>query len=77
VAASVSGLGIMMCTDWLVGRELANGTLVPILSEWIPEDEAGVYVVVPSRGLQPAKTRAFVDWIASRYAPAPPWRDAR
>ena len=76
VAASVSGLGIMMCTDWLVGRELADRTLVPILSEWILEDEAGVYAVVPSRGLQPAKTRAFVDWIASRYAPAPPWREA-
>jgi DNA-binding transcriptional LysR family regulator len=76
VAASVSGLGIMMSTDWLVGRELADGTLVPFLSEWMLEAEAGVYAIVPSRGLQPAKTRAFVDWIAARFAPIPPWRNS-
>ena len=74
VPAGVSGLGIMMCTDWLVGRELADGTLVPLLSEWVMEGEAGVYAIIPSRGLQPAKTRAFVDWIAARFAPVPPWR---
>jgi len=74
VAASVSGLGIMMGTDWLVGRELADGTLVPLLSEWMMDGEAGVYAIIPSRGLQPAKTRAFVDWIAARFAAVPPWR---
>ena len=74
VAASVSGLGIMMGTDWLVGRELADGTLVPLLSEWMMDGEAGVYAIIPSRGLQPAKTRAFVDWIAARFAAGPPWR---
>jgi DNA-binding transcriptional LysR family regulator len=74
VEASVSGLGIMMATDWLVGRELADGTLIPLLSGWMMDGEAGVYAIVPSRGLQPAKTRAFVDWIAARFAPVPPWR---
>jgi DNA-binding transcriptional LysR family regulator len=74
VGVAVSGLGIMASTDWLVGRELAEGTLVPILSEWMLGGEGGVYAVVPSRGLQAAKTRAFVDWIAGRFAPVPPWR---
>jgi len=50
-----------MSTNWLVGRELADGTLVPVLEEWMLEAEAGIFAIVPSRGLQPAKTRAFVD----------------
>jgi DNA-binding transcriptional LysR family regulator len=74
VPACVSGIGIMMCTDWLLGHELADGTLVPLLNDWTLEGEAGVYAIVPSRGLQPAKTRAFVDWIAAKFAPVPPWR---
>lgn len=74
VEAAVKGLGIMQCTDWLVGRELSQGLLVPILDDWNLEDEGAVYAVVPSRHLLAAKTRAFVDWIATRFAPVPPWR---
>ena len=71
---AVRGLGIMLSTDWLVGRELAAGTLVPVLTEWLPKDEGAIYVVAPSNRFIPAKTRAFTDWIASRFSPIPPWR---
>ncbi|RDU99398.1 LysR family transcriptional regulator [Trinickia dinghuensis] len=74
VHAAVSGLGVMLSTDWLVGRELAAGTLVPVLTQWLPQDEGAIYAVVPSNRLMPAKTRAFIDWIASRFAPTAPWR---
>jgi DNA-binding transcriptional LysR family regulator len=74
VAAAVQGTGIMMCTDWLAGRELAEGRLVPILSEWTMADEGAIYTLVPSKHLLAAKTRAFVDWMATRFAPVPPWR---
>ncbi|MGN6315122.1 LysR family transcriptional regulator [Trinickia sp.] len=74
VHAAVRGLGIMLSTDWLVGRELAAGTLVPVLEEWLPEDEGAIYAVVPSNRLLPSKTRAFIDWIARLFSPAPPWR---
>ncbi|WP_205417477.1 LysR family transcriptional regulator [Trinickia diaoshuihuensis] len=74
VHAAERGLGIMLCTDWLVGRELAEGTLVPVLTEWLPRDEGAIYTVVPSNRLLPAKTRAFIDWIAARYSPIAPWR---
>ncbi len=76
VHAAVQGLGIMLSTDWLVGRELAAGTLVPTLAQWLPQDEGAIYAVVPSNRLLPAKTRAFVDWIAQRFSPSPPWRVA-
>jgi DNA-binding transcriptional LysR family regulator len=73
VQAAVEGVGIMLSADWLVGRELQDGRLVPVLQDWSAEEEGAVYVVVPSVNLLAAKTRAFVDWIASRYAPIPPW----
>ncbi len=74
VHAAVRGLGVMLSTDWLVGRELAAGTLVPVLEQWLPEDEGAIYAVVPSNRLVPAKTRAFIDWIAQQFSPLPPWR---
>jgi len=72
--AAVQGLGIMLTTDWLIGRDLAAGTLVPVLEEWMPADEGAIYAVVPSSRLMPAKTRAFIDWISQRFSPIPPWR---
>jgi DNA-binding transcriptional LysR family regulator len=74
VEAAVQGVGLMMSTDWLVGRELADGRLVPILEEWTLADEGAVYVVMPSAKGQAAKTRAFADWIGKRFAPEPPWQ---
>lgn len=76
VYAAVQGLGIMLTTDWLVGRELAAGTLVPTLEQWLPQDEGAIYAVVPTNRLVPAKTRAFIDWIAQRFSPVAPWRAA-
>ncbi|AZO00724.1 LysR family transcriptional regulator [Mesorhizobium sp. M9A.F.Ca.ET.002.03.1.2] len=74
VEAAVQGVGLMMSTDWLVGRELADGRLVPVLEDWTLADEGAVYVVTPSAKGQAAKTRAFADWIGKRFAPVPPWR---
>ncbi|MER9678824.1 LysR family transcriptional regulator [Mesorhizobium sp. M0184] len=74
VEAAVQGAGLMMSTDWLVGRELADGRLVPVLEDWTLADEGAVYVVMPSAKGQAAKTRAFADWIGKRFAPVPPWR---
>ncbi|MGT2468479.1 substrate binding domain-containing protein [Mesorhizobium atlanticum] len=71
VEAAVQGVGLMMSTDWLVGRELASGRLVPILEDWTLADEGAVYVVMPSVKGQAAKTRAFADWIGKRFSPEP------
>lgn len=74
VEAAVQGVGLMMSTDWLVGRELADGRLVPVLEDWTLADEGAIYIVMPSAKGQAAKTRAFADWIGKRFAPEPPWR---
>lgn len=74
VAAAVAGIGIVMATDWLVGRELADGRLVPLLNDWTVADEGAIYVVMPSSGGVPTKTRAFADFIGERLR-TPPWLD--
>lgn len=75
VQAALAGTGIIMATDWLVARELAAGRLVPVLPGWSVSGEAGVSVVRASVQHQPAKTRAFVEWIAEIFA-TPPWQQA-
>ncbi|WP_049621838.1 LysR family transcriptional regulator [Frateuria defendens] len=72
VAAAVAGRGLMMATDWLVGRELADGRLVPILPDWSVADEGAIYVVMPSSDGLPSKTRAFADFMLERMR-HPPW----
>jgi DNA-binding transcriptional LysR family regulator len=63
----------MLASDWLVGRELADGRLVEVLPGWSLEGDGAVQAVLPPGRLVPAKTRAFVDRVAAALAPAPPW----
>src|SRR5262249_49506698 len=77
VEAAIRGAGIVLCSDWLVGRQLQDGRLVPILDGGNAGERDAVYAVLAPHPLPPAKTRAFVTWIASRFTPVPPWRRAR
>ena len=71
--AAVEGTGIMLASEWLVRRQLVDGCLVRVLPDWSVEsdDADAVSVVLPPGRLVPAKTRAFVDWIATAFSPAP------
>lgn len=71
--AAVAGLGVVLGTDWLLGRALNAGALVPVLETWRVADEGAIYIVTPSGSGQATKTRAFADWITVGLQP-PPWR---
>jgi DNA-binding transcriptional LysR family regulator len=75
VSSARAGLGIMVATDWLVGRCLLSGELVQVLPQWRLVDEGAIYVVTPSGSGSTSKTRAFSDWVARHLAP-PPWSRA-
>lgn len=72
VQAALGGIGVIMATDWLVGRELAEGRLVQVLTDWEVRGEAGVNVVRASVKHEPAKTRALVEWLAQIFK-KPSW----
>jgi len=73
IASVVAGHGVMLCADWLVGREIAAGRLIPILSDWSFEEDGAIQAVLPSGRHVPMKARVFVDWIAGRLSPTTPW----
>ena len=54
--------GILYTPQILVGGELAQGRLVPLLSEYTRADTWGIYAVYPNRK-PPAKVRAFIEFV--------------
>lgn len=61
--AAVSGLGVALLPDYLVGDELASGALVDVL----PRHRAGslgIFAVHPTRRQMPRRVRAFADFLA-------------
>lgn len=72
IHAALGSAGVMLATDWLVGRELRDGRLVRVLPEWIGAVDERLNIVRASLRHEPAKTRAFIDWVAGLFDP-PPW----
>lgn len=70
--AALAGLGIVLLPTFLVGDDLRAGRLRPLLIEYECWD-AGVYAVYPPTRQMPPKLRAFVDFLAARCGPQPPW----
>jgi len=72
VAAAVAGFGITRSPAFAAAEELRAGRLVPILCNFEPE-LIHVYAVYPHARHLAAKVRAFVDFLAQRYAGEPEW----
>jgi DNA-binding transcriptional LysR family regulator len=66
-AAAVEGIGIAMEPDFIVDADVAAGRLVRVLDDYVPAPTI-VYAVYPSRRHLSAKVRAFVDFLAERFA---------
>jgi DNA-binding transcriptional LysR family regulator len=67
VAAAVEGIGIAMEPDFVTEGELAAGRLVRILPGYAAPT-TNIYAVYPTRRHLSAKVRAFVDFLAERFA---------
>jgi len=69
--AVVAGLGIAIHSSWHVCTDLREGRLVQVLADY-PIADSGIYAVMPQRRLVPPRVRAFVDFLAEKFAD-PPW----
>ncbi|MEO8740387.1 MAG: LysR family transcriptional regulator [Casimicrobiaceae bacterium] len=68
---AATGVGIVLEPDFIVGRDVRVGHLVPMLREFATPT-SNISVVYPSRRHLSAKVRAFADFLAVRFA-APDW----
>jgi DNA-binding transcriptional LysR family regulator len=66
-AAALQGVGVVQLPLLMLTEELEKGSLIQVLSEWVPRREI-IHVVFPSRrGLLPS-VRALIDFLAEKYA---------
>jgi DNA-binding transcriptional LysR family regulator len=69
--AALAGLGIAQHSTWHVCDDLRAGRLALVLPGHPPPD-AGIYAITPQRR-KPARVRAFIEFVAARFATNPPW----
>jgi DNA-binding transcriptional LysR family regulator len=64
--AALLGLGVAMLAVPDVQHALESGALIRLLPRWW-SDAGSISIYYGSRSLLPAKTRAFVDWVANAF----------
>jgi DNA-binding transcriptional LysR family regulator len=72
-AAAIAGQGIIYQPTFIVADELCDGTLVALTLDRPTQELNGVYAVYPPERHPAAKVRAFIDFLADRFVPEPPW----
>jgi len=68
-----AGLGLARLSRFVVDQALRDGRLVPILTEWAVDDRIPIHAVYPHRRHLPPRVTCFVDFLAERFGPVPPW----
>lgn len=64
--ALLAGLGIARLPDFIIDRELADGRLVEILSDWSPTNVA-LHLLTPPSTLRPARVELVIDFLSQRF----------
>ena len=72
-ALSVAGGGIAIAPDFIVADDVRAGRLIRLLPGYKPPP-ININAAYPSRRHLSAKVRAFIDFLALRYAKDPEWR---
>ncbi|MDJ0992345.1 MAG: LysR substrate-binding domain-containing protein [Dinoroseobacter sp.] len=62
VEMAVAGAGIVMMPEWVMKEKLADGELVPVLTEWMPPS-IPLHIVYPNSAAVPLRTRLLADHI--------------
>jgi DNA-binding transcriptional LysR family regulator len=65
--ATVNGLGLVFAPSFMAEQDIADGLLVPVLTEFLP-DESHISAYYPHRHLVSAKVRALIDVLAEYFA---------
>lgn len=74
VDAAVAGLGLVLTNPFICDGEVKNGSLVPVLPEFMAVD-GGLFAMYPSRQHMPSAVRAFAEFVSARVCEHPWFRD--
>jgi DNA-binding transcriptional LysR family regulator len=69
----LAGAGIALLGTEVIGDDIAEGRLVPLLVDALPPRELPIHAVYASRRHVSAKVRSFVDFLAERFAGGALW----
>ena len=72
VTAALAGQGLIYQPSFLVAEHLRSGAL-RALDLGKPTPTLPVHAILPSGRQPPAKVRAFLEFLAARFRPEPPW----
>lgn len=68
-AGVLAGCGLAIVSEWMMGRELASGAVVPVLTDWtLPSLD--LWAVHPAGRFLSTKARAFLGWYEGILATA-------
>lgn len=70
--AVLGGAGIMLTPTFIVGEDIAAGSLVKLLPDYRAK-EVTIYAVYAGRRHLTPKVRAFIDYMKKRFSDAPYW----
>jgi DNA-binding transcriptional LysR family regulator len=70
---ALAGLGVALKSTWDVHRNLEDGSLVALCPGYSFDTDVAIYAVYPHRRHLPAKTRAFIEFLAEAIGPEPYW----
>jgi DNA-binding transcriptional LysR family regulator len=71
--AAIAGQGIIYQPTFIVADDLRAGRLTALPLDQPTNGQLAVHAVYLPDRHPPAKVRAFIDFIATRFAPEPPW----
>ena len=72
VESAVRGLGVAQSPSFIAGEHVRRGELVPLLTKYATPKLPGYAVYPPARHLS-SRVRAFIDFVAERFAGVPYW----
>ena len=73
--AVLGGLGIGLLPTFIIGKDLQQGRLQSVLSEYIPVDRHVYAIYLPTRHL-PSKVRVFIDFLVEHIGEDAYWDQA-
>ena len=74
--AARAGRGIVMEPDFIVYEDLDGGRLVQVLDQDFEWSTLGIWAIYPPTRFVSRRVRAFIDFLAARFAGTAPWQVA-